>query len=60
MDDILILLWEAFARIYAKLRHPDPTSAPERKSLIVVVLLVAIPILATALAVALYMLTSPT
>ncbi len=60
MDDLLILLWEAFARIYAKLRHPDPAGAPERKSLIVVALLVTMPILAAAVAVALYILTSPT
>ncbi len=60
MDDLLVLLWQAFARIYAMLRYPDPASAPERKSTIVVALLVTMPILAAAVAVALYILTSPT
>ncbi len=58
MDALLILFGESFARIYAKLRYPNPATDPPRKTMIVVILLVIIPLLAAALAVGVHLLTS--
>ena len=45
---ILWALWEPIARLYAKLRHPDPELDPPRRQTILLLLVVLLPVMMVA------------